>query len=543
MTTSKANKANSPRIGTRFRDWRLDGPYDALIIGSGMGGLTTAAFLSELGWKVAVLEQHYTAGGYTHSYERKGYEWDVGLHYIGEMGSLTLARRLMDFITGGQLQWASLGSIYDRFFIGDKVFDAKAGKQAYRDELVSRFPQETKAIDAYLVRLVKVRRLIPLFAVAKLLKPWQRKLVQPVLDMVLPRDFNMTTGEMMAELTSNRDLIAVLTGQWGDHGLPPGQSSFIIHTLVASHYLEGAYFPIGGSWRIADTILPKIRAAGGEVFTYARVKQILVEQGKTQGVLMEDGTRIDCACVVSSAGVVNTFEHLLPATEVARAGYDKLLPSTAHLGVYIGLKQTAQALGLPKTNFWIYPSNDYDGVLQRFMDDKDAPFPIVYISFPSAKDPDFERRYPGKATVEIVAPCAYAWFEKWEATIWGKRGDDYESVKAQWGERLMAVLYDKMPQLQGQVDYFEVSTPLSTNWFSGYQRGEAYGLSHDPQRFKQDWLGPRTKIDGLWLTGQDVMSVGIVGAMVGGTLTATAIAGVRRMGPMLAKLMIGRRAV
>ena len=99
-------------------------------------------------------------------------------------------------------------------------------------------------------------------------------------------------------------------------------------------------------------------------------------------------------------------------------------------------------------------------------------------------------------------------------------------------------------RLDGPYDALIIGyTPFSTNWFSGCQRDEAYGLSHDPQRFKQDWLGPRTKIDGLWLTGQDVMSCGIVGAMVGGTLTATAtaIAGVRRMGPLVAKLMIGRR--
>ena len=82
------------RIGQRYRPSRLNGPYDALVIGSGIGGLTTAALLSELGWRVAVLEQHYTAGGATHSYDRAGYEWDVGVHYIGDMGTKTTVRRL-----------------------------------------------------------------------------------------------------------------------------------------------------------------------------------------------------------------------------------------------------------------------------------------------------------------------------------------------------------------------------------------------------------------------------------------------------------------
>ena len=86
-------KPSTLRIGYRYRPKRLAPAYDAIVIGSGMGGLTTAALLSELGWRVCVLEQHYTAGGYTHSYERQGYEWDVGVHYIGEVGTRTRTRR------------------------------------------------------------------------------------------------------------------------------------------------------------------------------------------------------------------------------------------------------------------------------------------------------------------------------------------------------------------------------------------------------------------------------------------------------------------
>ena len=102
-----------------------------------MGGLTAAALLSDLGWKVCVLEQHYTAGGYTHSYERNGYEWDVGVHYIGDVGVKTRTRRMFDYLTGGKLEWAPMDSEYDRFYVGDKVFNARAGKQELRDNLGS----------------------------------------------------------------------------------------------------------------------------------------------------------------------------------------------------------------------------------------------------------------------------------------------------------------------------------------------------------------------------------------------------------------------
>ena len=93
LSTTKPSKQNKPklsasqlRIGKRYRAERVADDYDVIVLGSGIGGLTSAALLSQLGKKVIVLEQHYTAGGFTHAYERNGYEWDVGVHYIGEMG-------------------------------------------------------------------------------------------------------------------------------------------------------------------------------------------------------------------------------------------------------------------------------------------------------------------------------------------------------------------------------------------------------------------------------------------------------------------------
>ncbi|MGB5470114.1 MAG: NAD(P)/FAD-dependent oxidoreductase, partial [Woeseiaceae bacterium] len=470
------------RIGHRYRPNRLASDYDAIVIGSGMGGLTTAALLSELGWKVCALEQHYTAGGYTHSYERNGYEWDVGVHYIGDVGTQTQTKRMFDFLSDGKLKWAPMDAEYDRFYIGDKVFNAKAGKQAFRDNLLRQFPNEQQAIDDYMKLLAGSGGALSAFGMGRAMKPWQQALARPYLKWKTPSIFFEKTYDVLSRLTDDDELIAVLCGQWGDMGLPPKQSTFMVHAMIARHYLYGGYYPVGGAWKIADSIIPQIQKTGGEVFTYAEVTEILVENGKVRGVRMKDGHRIDCDCVISSAGVDNTFRHLLAADVVENSGYSSKLaavkPSFAHLGVYIGLKSTAEELGLPKTNFWIYPGADYDAAVDAFVADPDAPFPVVYISFPSAKDPDYLNRHPDTATIEIVAPAPYEWFAKWQETTWGKRGDDYDAFKSALGERLMAHLYEKMPELRGKVDYYEVSTPLSTNWFGGYHQGELYGLAH-----------------------------------------------------------------
>jgi len=528
------------RIGRRYRANRLAPAYDALVIGSGIGGLTTAALLSELGWKVCVLEQHYTAGGYTHSYARAGYEWDVGVHYIGDVGRKTRTRRLFDFLSDGRLEWAPMDEEYDRFYIGDKVYCARAGKREFRDNLVAQFPAEEAAIDRYMQLLAEASGAASMLALERLLKPWQRAVSAPYRKWKTPACLYRNTYDVLRELTADPDLIATICGQWGDMGLPPKKSAFLVHAMIARHYLHGGFYPVGGSWRMADTIIPKIRQAGGEVFTYARVQRIVVEDGGVRGVEMEDGHRIECACVVSSAGIDNTFNALLPREVVGQAGYSDGLthvrPSIGHLGVYIGLQATAAELGLPRTNFWIYPGNDYDAAVEAFLGNPAAAFPVVYISFPSAKDPDYLNRHPGTATIEIVAPAPYEWFEQWQGTTWGKRGEDYEQFKARLGQRLMRQLYDKLPQLEGRVDYYEVSTPLSTEWFSAYRRGELYGLDHTPERLRQDWLGPRTRIPGLWLTGQDTLTCGVTGAMMAGLLTCTAMVGARRMSPLLKRI-------
>jgi len=533
-------KPSTLRIGYRYRPKRLAEQYDAVVIGSGMGGLSTAALLSELGWKVCVLEQHYTAGGYTHSYERNGYEWDVGVHYIGDVGAETRTKKMFDFLSDGKLKWAPMDPEYDRFYVGDKVYNAVAGRQEFRDNLVRQFPREEEAINRYMHLLKQVSGGMYAHSMERALKPWQRTLATPYLKWKKPAVLYRNTYDVLSELTNDADLIATICGQWGDMGLPPKKSAFMVHAMIARHYLYGGFYPVGGSWKIAESIIPKIQKTGGEVFTYARVKQIVVEDGVVTGVEMADGHRIGCACVISSAGIANTFEHLLSEDVVVSSGYKRQLPSVkpsmAHLGVYIGLKGTATELGLPKTNFWIYPHNDYDAAVDQFVVDEDAPFPVVYVSFPSAKDPDYLNRHPGTATIEIVAPAPYQWFEQWQGSTWGKRGDDYEEFKAQLGERLMRYLYDKLPQLEGKVDYYEVSTPQTTNWFSGYQRGELYGLEHTSERLQQDWLGPRTRIPGLWLTGQDTLTCGVTGAMMAGMLTTMAMVGMRKMGPVMKKV-------
>lgn len=526
-------KPSSIRIGKRYRAHRVDSHYDVIVIGSGMGGLTTACCLAKAGKKVLVLEQHYTAGGYTHCFERNGYEWDVGLHYVGDMGSDTTGRRLFDYLSDGELQWSPMDQCYDRIVIDKKQYDLVTGKISFINELIEQFPDESHAIKKYVSLLNKAEGSMQLFFSDRLVPKWLANWIRPFVKVRLPSFLNKTTYEVLKGITKNEELIAVLTGQWGDCGLPPQQSSFLIHAVIAKHYMNGGYYPVGGASSIGKTVDAVIRKNGSEVCTYAKVDEILFDGKRAVGVLMNDGNSIAADVVVSNAGVRNTFEKLVPEHIAKQSGYfdvrEKLAPSIGHLCLYIGLQDTAEQLGLPKTNYWVYPSQDYETALTKFKQNDQEPFPLAYISFPSAKDPSFQQRYPGKATIEVIAPAVYEWFESWKEMPWGKRGEEYEEKKETYSQRLLAILYEQFPQLEGKIDYYELSTPLSTEYFSAYSKGELYGLDHTPLRFEQNWLQPKTNINGLYLTGQDVLSCGVMGAAMGGLFCAAKILGMQSL--------------
>jgi len=196
-------------------------------------------------------------------------------------------------------------------------------------------------------------------------------------------------------------------------------------------------------------------------------------------------------------------------------------PSIAHVCLYVGLRGTARELGLERSNLWVYPDSDHDRSAAGVEDPSRRP--SAYISFPSAKDPAFERRYPGRSTIDIMAFLPYGSFARWQETRWQKRGAEYGAFKEQLAGRLLEILHENVPGTRGAVEAAELSTPLSTRNFTAHGHGEIYGLEHTPARFRNPWLRPSTPLRGLMLTGADISTAGVGGALLGGALCASAI--------------------
>lgn len=520
--------ATEPRAEKVWSKAGKPGPYDTIVIGSGMGGMTTAAMLASFGERVLVLEQHYVPGGYTHTFKRPGgYHWDVGVHAVGEVTRHTMTGRLLEHLSGGGLEWASLGKVYEQFhFPGGFRIDFPDNPHQFRENLLEAFPEEAKAIDAYLDLVREVAGAMRGYYLSRAAPKGTGWLATMTMAKKAERFFQMRTEEVVASLTDNPKLRALFTAQWGYYGSTPSRSSFAMQALVVKHFMHGGYYPVGGSKEIAKHLLGRVASAGGWTRVSTDVAEIIVEKKRAVGVRLVDGEEIRAPRVVSAAGILATVRRLLPA-EYAQADWvrqiESLSPSPPHVCLYLGFKGDIREAGCSGANKWF--CDTWDMEQDRWAVAEGEPVPsadVLYCSFPSLKDP---RHDPGpelRHTGEIVTFVPWSAFERWRERRWKRRGEDYEAFKARMSERLLAQFFSHLPKLEPMLDYAELSTPITTDHFVRPVEGAIYGIEPTPERFACEHLKPRSPIPGLFFSGSDVASVGVIGAMMGGVLCATA---------------------
>ncbi len=508
----------------------VKGDYDAIVIGSGMGGMTAGVMLAKQGQSVLLLEQNSVVGGLTQSYARGGYRWNTGLHYIGDVAHpKTMTRRLFSYVTDDQVKWAPLPEIYNKMVVGDRIYDIPAGKEKYAAALKRWFPDDATAIDTYLDLVTRAAKSSGPYFAQKALP--ERIAADHAQDACLPfhDHSDRLTIDVLKDLTSNNELIAVLCANWGDYSSPPHRSSFAMHCMLNKHYLNGGSYPIGGAGVLADAMMPIIENAGGAVFHSAEVDKILVEGDTAIGVRLTSGECIYANTIVSNAGVQNTFGRLLATENDVVDPLEQRLTEIddtyALVGINLGLKASASELGIDSANIWAHPSVDFERNLAAHKADFMQPFPWLFITFPSAKDPSWAATHPDKSTIEMYAYTYFDHFKQWAGTKWMKRGSSYIERKKDIEERLLAELDRFVPNVRSAIDVSEVSTPLTYETFTKREHGGFMGVESTPQRFRKMWLRATTPLTGLYLSGQDVTTDGVIGALMGGVICASAITG------------------
>ena len=499
--------------------------HDTIVIGSGIGGLACASALAKCGHRVLVLEQHYIAGGLTSTFSRKGFTWDVGIHYLGDMGPKGQARRLLDWLSNGAIRMAPIGSAYDIVHFPDDfkiIFESPV--EALTQNLKERFPQSSGEIDVFFSLLGRIARessalfrlrvlprllawIYSLWTIGNIRKWWGR-----------------TTDEVLSEMISDQKLRSVLTARCGDYGGRPAEGSFAMHMMIMNHFLDGAFYPVGGARTFADSLIPIIQNAGGEVRVKSPAKEILVTNGKVTGVRLEDSSEHHAKRVVSAIGAWDTVQHLLPAHAMNTAWAQAILtfkPSICHLCLYLGFEGDIRAAGATAANHWIYETWNTNSAIWNNPAATDVP--ALFVSFPSLKDPKLEAGEKQKHAGEVSTSVNWEVFSKWEHSRHGGRPEDYKEFKQLIEEKMLSRFKHHFPGIASLITYHELSTPLSMAHFVKRQQGTSYGLETTPRRFISRSVNVQTPIKGLYLAGQDVVTPGITGAMMGGILAAAAI--------------------
>ena len=505
------------------------GSWDVIVIGSGIGGLAAAAALAKENKRVLVLERHTQLGGLTQSFERNGYHFNVGVHYIGGAGEVDgrsgPAKKVFDALTPHGIPMASMGTVYDRVHFPGLTLDFEHPIERLVQALKARFPHEAAGIDRYFESLREGRKALDAVLAAHSMPQLVSRGLMWWKDEEIQRWVGRTLMEVIRECVADPKLQAVLAAQWGDHGGRPSQASFAMHAAVMASYFDGAWYPVGGSAVFAEAFSQSVRASGGELRTGEAVATIRVHEGRVQGVTLDSGVSIDARCVVSDAGARNTL-RMLPSEEV---DYDwardalEIEPSVGYVGLYLGLEGDVAANGGTPANDWIYESWDVDQLWRNPLIEPDAP--MMFVSFPSLKDPKHDPGERNRHTCEIVTFVDPDAFTPWEHESMKKgeaRDPGYLELKEKIEQNLLSQFGRHYPRLAPMVRYVTSSTPISVATYTGAEHGAMYGLATTPERFLSDALRPRTPIGGLFLAGQDACCPGVTGALLGGLMAAIA---------------------
>ena len=490
--------------------------FDAVVIGSGIGGMSAARMLAEFGGKkVLVLEQHYTLGGMTHEFTRGGrYRFGTGVHYLtGRPGPA------IHHLTDGRVSFQRLPDHYDILHFPEFDFAVPSSAKALRERLKAQFSAEESAIDGFFSAVSKAARGAVARHIASALPAAVRAVGLPIIEHLHPDTFRAITT-VVAQHFSDPKLRAIVSARWGLHGTPPSISAFGAHAAVSLEgFAEGATHPVGGPRELARAILEGLQGFGVELRPRQRVQQIVSDGSKAWGVVAQDQLTgrlysVDAPIVVSAVGVRNTA-RLLGGTHAARwnSHIADFPPDISAMVLFIGFRQSPATLGLKGENHWFMPSLDDDKALEHPLGEG-----VLFVSFSSLNNPAATHH-----TAEVMHFVDPDQFQAWHGSFQDARPRSYEALKSSITEVLLERLERHWPGFRELIDIAELATPLSFTTYQNSVHGAIYGLANSPARLRSRIASSRTDIRGLYLAGQDAASPGIEAAQWSGMMVASAV--------------------
>lgn len=497
-----------------------------IVIGTGASGLSAAAFLARSGSEVVALEQSHRIGGMLNPYQREGFVFNPGVHYLGQCAAGQPMDRLLDALglDAANLLAEMDPDGYDVYRFPDFEVHACRGAEAYRDRLAAQFPASVADVDHVFEALAELRGLMR--SLAHLQAPgrltwsdlWNALQSAPLLRYV-----RASFGEFLDHAVRDPQLKAVFAAPCGDYGLPPSRASAFIGLLVIDHYLDGAHYPRGGSGALRDALQQVATAAGASFRTDARVARIEVSDGRVQRVHLATGETLEADVVVAAIDPRHVFGRLIEPEAVPQKLRERvahLESSMSALALNLGVNRDLRQIGLGAFNLWSYPGIDIDALYEPCFQGRLPHDLSLFISPNSLKDPTGSMAPPGMTSLEVMTPAPFGLFGAWAHLPPAERGNDYRAFKRRLQDEMLTQLDQRLPGVIDHLEVVDLSTPLSMASWVGAVDGGLYGPAQTPGQSVPFRFSTSTHLPNLFLAGAGVYGGGILPCLESGRAAA-----------------------
>jgi len=490
-------------------DAAVAGTYDAIVIGTGLGGLTAAAILARSGKRVLAVERHDRVGGYAHSFRRGPYLFDAAVHLVGGCeGGYLIDRLLRGLGVRDRCDFAPVDPCYQTHF-PDFSLSAPTGLHQFTGAHQRAFPDDASGIQTFLEECSEIRTDTSRLLAGE--RPESRGTALQRFNALQNRR-KSTVADVMNTHVAGARARAALTTLWPYVGLPPQRLSFVYWASMLMSYVdEGAYYCRGTFQVLANTLADVVRESGGDVALRCQVRKIDIDASGVAGIVLDDGRRIAGRTVLSNADARQTVDELVGREHFParyQRGMNRLQPSLSALVAYLATDVPTDALPEAHESFY-YTSWDHEASYAECLTGAPSWFTLTV---PTAIDPDLAPAGESLIVFTTLVPFDAA--------------ANWREVKKSYKQWIIDAIGAVVPGLSSHLKLIDVGTPQTMQRYTRNSAGALYGWALSPSQIGPGRPSVDPPVPGLYLAGHWTQpGGGVYGVVTSGVLAARAILG------------------
>lgn len=283
---------------------------EILIIGAGIGGLSTAIRLAAAGQRVTIYEKNPQVGGKMGQITADGFRWDIGpsvitMRHVFEELFASVGRRLEDYLT-----LEPVDPLTRYFYPNGTRLDATQDRKKMAEQIRQIDPQDIEGYQNYLRYAEQIHRITGPVFIYDQPPTWRSFLRVPFANWF--KIDGLRTMQQAIESKVRSPELRQLLGRFatyvgGSPYLAPATLNVIAHVELSG----GVWYPRGGIYAIAQAMAKLARELGVTIHTNCGVKEIGVENGRFSHLILENGETVRGTAVVSNLDVTTTRQQLL----------------------------------------------------------------------------------------------------------------------------------------------------------------------------------------------------------------------------------------